>query len=131
MADDFLASQDGFTPAVAPPAAPPGLAALVDGAGRLYTSPTEHGLEASFAAAFRRHGYPWHAHDPYADLFRRWVPDSGHLPPPVDAVLAARGTALRKKARTEARELRDAVEKLGFVVRDEGDRQFWRPLVRP
>ena len=54
VADAFLASQDGFTAAGAPPAAPPGLAALVDGAGRLYTSPAEHGLEAFFAAAFRR-----------------------------------------------------------------------------
>ena len=54
VADAFLAAHDGFTAAGPPPRVPPGLAALVDGTGRLYTSPAEHGLEAFFAAAFRR-----------------------------------------------------------------------------
>jgi hypothetical protein len=82
------------------------------------------------ADAFRAYGYPWQDADPYAALFRRWVPDLPDVPPAVNAVLAAREIALRKKAGTEARELRDAVEKLGFVVRDEGVQQYWRPLVR-
>jgi 16S rRNA (cytosine967-C5)-methyltransferase len=54
VADAFLAAQDGFSAAGAPTGVNPGLAGLVDRAGRLYTSPAEHGLEAFFAAAFRR-----------------------------------------------------------------------------
>ncbi|MEU8657772.1 CysS/YqeB C-terminal domain-containing protein [Actinoplanes philippinensis] len=42
----------------------------------------------------------------------------------------ARAVALRKKAPREAAELRDSLEKLGYSVRDDGDRQLWRPLVR-
>ncbi len=53
VADGFLAEHGEFAAAGAPPA-PPGLASLIDAAGRLYTSPAEHGLEAFFAAAFRR-----------------------------------------------------------------------------
>lgn len=54
VADAFLAAHAGFTAAGPPPRVPPALAALVDDTGRLYTSPAEHGLEAFFAAAFRR-----------------------------------------------------------------------------
>ena len=85
---------------------------------------------AALAAAFRSHGYPWHDADPYADLFRGWTREAPGLPSPVDAVLAARDVALRKKAHRDARDLTAALEKLGYVVREEGVRQYWRPLVR-
>ncbi len=85
---------------------------------------------AALAKAFRAHGYPWQDADPYAEMYRRWVSDTPDLPPAVNAVLAARETALKKKAGQQVRELRDAVEELGFVVRDEGARQYWRGLVR-
>jgi len=68
--------------------------------------------------------------DPYADRYRRWVPDTPELPAEANAVLAAREIALKKKARREVRDLREVVEKFGFAVRDEQDRQYWRPLVR-
>jgi hypothetical protein len=58
------------------------------------------------------------------------VPDTGLLPVAADAVLSARAVALRKKAGKEAGELRDTLQKLGYAVRDDGDKQFWRPLVR-
>ncbi|BAL90748.1 hypothetical protein AMIS_55280 [Actinoplanes missouriensis 431] len=80
--------------------------------------------------AFRRHGYPWHDEDPFGELYHRWLPDSGVLPAEVAAVLSAREVALRKKAAKEAAELRAIVENLGYTVRDDGDKQFWRPLVR-
>jgi hypothetical protein len=86
--------------------------------------------KAALARAFEAHGYPWQDADPYADLYRRWVPNTPDLPPAANAVLTAREIALKKKAGQEIRELRDAVEKLGFVVRDDGARQYWRPLVR-
>jgi hypothetical protein len=84
----------------------------------------------AIAAAFQAHGYPWLAADPYADLYRRWEPETPELPSEVNAVLAARAIALKKRAGKEAADLRDAAGKLGFVVRDEGSRQFWRPIVR-
>jgi hypothetical protein len=83
------------------------------------------------ARAFREYGYPWRDADPYADHYRRWVPDTPQLPAEANAVLAAREVALKKKARREIRDLRDVVEKFGFAVRDEDTRQYWRPLVRP
>ncbi|MET7418521.1 hypothetical protein [Dactylosporangium sp. NPDC005555] len=82
------------------------------------------------AEAFRAHGYPWQKEDPFRDLFRRWVPDLPDLPGAVNAVLAARAVALRSKSATDAGELRDEVQKLGYTVRDDGTTQHWRPLVR-
>ncbi|MFC7530615.1 hypothetical protein [Actinoplanes sp. GCM10030250] len=80
--------------------------------------------------AFREFGYPWRDADPFAGLYQRWTPEGGRLPVAVEAVLAARDVALRKKAGKEAGELRDALQQLGYAVRDDGDEQFWRPLVR-
>jgi hypothetical protein len=80
--------------------------------------------------AFRAHRYPWLPADPYAELYRRWVPDMPDLPPAVNAVLKARAVALTKKIAVDVAELRDDVQKLGYVVRDEGSRQYWRPLIR-
>lgn len=82
------------------------------------------------AEAFRAHGYPWLRQDPYGALFRRWVPDLPDLPAAVNAVLAARAVALTSKSATDAAELRDEVQKLGYTVRDDGTTQHWRPLVR-
>jgi hypothetical protein len=85
---------------------------------------------APLERVFREYGYPWRDGDPFTGLYRPWVPDSGQLPIEVDAVLSARAVALRKKATREAAELRETLEKLGFAIRDDGDRQLWRPLVR-
>ncbi|WP_328477188.1 hypothetical protein OHA21_23870 [Actinoplanes sp. NBC_00393] len=78
----------------------------------------------------REFGYPWRDADPFAELYHPWVPETGLLPVAAEAVMSARAVALRKKAGKEAGELRDALQKLGYAVRDDGDRQFWRPLVR-
>jgi hypothetical protein len=79
---------------------------------------------------FREYGYPWREGDPFDELYQPWVPESGQLPVAAEAVMSARAMALRKKATREAGELRDSLEKLGYVIRDDGDRQLWRPLVR-
>ncbi len=84
----------------------------------------------TIAAAFRKHGYPWTDGDPYGHLFQPWTADTPELPALANTVLSARETALKKKARKESVELREAVERVGFAVRDEGARQYWRPLVR-
>jgi 16S rRNA (cytosine967-C5)-methyltransferase len=56
VADAFLAAHPAFEPAGPPPAAPAGVGGLLGEDGRLHTSPVTHGLEAFFAAAFRRRG---------------------------------------------------------------------------
>jgi hypothetical protein len=85
---------------------------------------------ARLKSALVEHGYPWHDDDPFGDLYQRWEPESGRLPVDVEAVLAARAVTLRKKAGKEAEELRETLQKLGYATRDDGDKQFWRPLVR-
>jgi 16S rRNA (cytosine967-C5)-methyltransferase len=54
VADAFLAAHPAFEPAGRPPAAGDAVSRLVTGDGRLHTSPAAHGLEAFFAASFRR-----------------------------------------------------------------------------
>ena len=54
VADAFLEAHPAFEPAGPPPAAPAGVGGLLTEDGRLHTSPVTHGLEAFFAAAFRR-----------------------------------------------------------------------------
>jgi hypothetical protein len=103
---------------------------VLDGESRQLARDTPQASAATLADAFRAHGYPWQATDPYADLYRPWTPETPDLPPAANAVLAARETALLKKAAREVDYLREAAEKLGFVVRDRDTRQFWRPLVR-
>jgi len=81
--------------------------------------------------AFRAHGYPWsEAGDPHGARFRRWVEDEPDLPPTVNAVLRARAKAFDQgdKGKADLRELRGEIGKLGYVVRDEGKRQYWRPV---
>ena len=56
VADAFLEAHSTFAPAGRPAAAGEAIGSLVTEDGRLYTSPAAHGLEAFFAAAFRRQG---------------------------------------------------------------------------
>lgn len=77
--------------------------------------------------AFREHGYPWIAGgDPYAGRFRRWVEADPALSGSANAVLKARGQALRDDKAEDAAELRAELAKLGVVVRDDKKKQYWR-----
>jgi len=81
------------------------------------------------AAAFRKHGYPWSDDgDPHRDQYRRWVPDMPDLPASANALLKARELALQKKDKTDAEDLRKELARLGYVVREEGTRQYWRKI---
>lgn len=83
---------------------------------------------AQIAAAFESHGYPWLPDgDPHAGDFRRWVEDTPDLPGAVNALLKARARALEKDEETDIAELRTEVMKLGYVIRDDDARQYWRP----
>jgi hypothetical protein len=96
---------------------------------RLLNEPVQAPI-AAVADALRARGYPWRDDDPYEGLYRRWWTDTPELPEAVNQVLAARELALKRKAADEARQLADAVQRLGFAVREDGPRQYWRPLVR-
>jgi 16S rRNA (cytosine967-C5)-methyltransferase len=54
VAEAFLASRPDFSPAGRPPGLADGVGGLVTDEGRLHTTPAAHGLEAFFAATFRR-----------------------------------------------------------------------------
>lgn len=101
-----------------------------DHASRQLVRDVHEASRADLAGAFRAHGYPWRDADPYADLYRHWLPDTPDLSLVANAVLSARETALKNKAGQEIRDMRDTVEELGSVVRDESTRQYWRPWVR-
>jgi hypothetical protein len=81
--------------------------------------------------AFVHHGYPWRDRDPFEDDYRRWVPDTPDLPAAASALLAARERALGRKDRDDAAELRAELARLGFVVREEKQRQYWRRPTAP
>lgn len=83
------------------------------------------------AEAFRQHAWPWADADPYAGDYQRWVPDSPGLHPAINALLAARARALEKNDTAEAADLRLEVARLGYVLRDEQNRQYWRSLALP
>ncbi|GAA1356140.1 YqeB family protein [Saccharothrix algeriensis] len=83
--------------------------------------------DADLADAFQRHGYPWLPEDPYRDEYRRWVEDMPGLPPGANALLRARGKALKKSDADDVKQLRTELARLGVVVREDGKRrQFWR-----
>lgn len=80
-------------------------------------------------AAFVGHGYPWlSGGDPYKDEYRLWVEDTPDLPPGADALLKARARALERgdNGKEDAAALRAELARIGLVVREEKQRQYWR-----
>jgi hypothetical protein len=71
-------------------------------------------------------GAAWSAGDPYAGSYRRWVPDLPDVPAEAAALFAARQRALDRGDGDDARDLRDELGRLGFVLRDEKKRQHFR-----
>ncbi|MEV0051778.1 hypothetical protein AB0H34_14905 [Saccharopolyspora shandongensis] len=76
--------------------------------------------------AFVEHGYPWREKDPFAGHYALWVEDAPELPLRINALMAARERALRKRDGKEAAVLRTELAQHGILVRDEKKRQFWR-----
>jgi hypothetical protein len=103
---------------------------VLDGESRQLARERHEATADKVERIFRAYGYPWLDVDPYAQLWRRWVPNTPDLPGSVNAVLAAREVALREKAAKDVAELGDEVQRQGFAIRDDGTRQYWRPLVR-
>jgi len=96
---------------------------LLGRTGRELAREPSHLPAGRLAAAF---GAAWSARDPYADSYRRWVPDLPDVPAEAAALFAARQRALDRGDGDDARELRDELARLGFVLRDEKKRQHFR-----
>jgi hypothetical protein len=99
---------------------------LLGRTGRELAREPSHLSPKRLAPAFAAHGITWSDRDPYADAYRRWVPDSPQVPAEANAVFAARQEALRSGDERDCAELRTELARLGFVVRDERKRQYWR-----
>lgn len=78
------------------------------------------------AEAFVRHGYSWQEGDPFANEYKRWVPDSPELTASVNALFMAREKAIAKDEKEDTADLRQELSKLGITVRDKEKRQYWR-----
>ncbi|MED4728538.1 DUF308 domain-containing protein [Aneurinibacillus migulanus] len=79
------------------------------------------------AKAFKEHGYPFSSEgDPFKDEYIRWVLDTPDISLAANALMRAREKALQKKEAEDIKDLRNELAKLGYIVRDEGTRQYWR-----
>lgn len=99
---------------------------LLGRTGRELAREPAHLSARRLAAAFAAHGIAWSDRDPYADAYRRWVPDTPDVSDQANAVFAARQKALGGGDSRDAAELRDELARLGYVVRDDHKRQYWR-----
>ncbi|MGY0692690.1 YqeB family protein [Virgibacillus sp. FSP13] len=79
-------------------------------------------------SAFKRYGYPCSDEDPFKNEYRRWVLDTPDVSPSANALLKAREIALQKKEEKEIKDLRTELAKLGYIIRDEETRQYWREV---
>jgi hypothetical protein len=101
---------------------------LLGPTGREVAREPSHLSVARLAAAF---GTVWSAQDPYAGSYRRWVPDLPDVPAEAAALFAARQQALDKGDSDDARDLREELARLGFVLHDRKKRQHFRRVEGP
>jgi hypothetical protein len=99
---------------------------LLGRTGRELAREPSHLSAKRLGPAFAAHGIPWSDRDPYADAYRRWVPGLPDVPPAAEALFAARQKALAGGDQGEAADLRTELARLGYVVRDDHKRQYWR-----
>ncbi|MFG1603814.1 hypothetical protein [Actinoplanes sp. NPDC049265] len=76
----------------------------------------------------REYGIRWAAQDPFADAYRRWIPDSPEVTDVANAVFRARQKSLDHDDEKDAAELREVLAGHGYVVRDQRKKQYWRPI---
>lgn len=76
--------------------------------------------------AFKQHGYPWKAEDPFKTDYQRWVVNHPDVPSHVNTLLSARERALKNDQKAEAEALRKDLAQLGVIIRDEEKRQYIR-----
>ncbi|MET8045273.1 hypothetical protein ABZU25_30960 [Micromonospora sp. NPDC005215] len=103
---------------------------LLDGDGAELVRESTDLPAAKLAEAFHAHGWSWADEDPHRSAYRLWVLDLPGLPAGADALLRARGRAIERDRRDDARELRRELALIGVVLRDEDKRQYWRLTAR-
>ena len=99
---------------------------LLGPTGRELAREPSHLSAARLGRAFTDYGIAWADQDPYLASYRRWVPGLPELPATAHALLAARQTALQSGDDGDKRELRAELGRLGYVIRDDRKRQYWR-----
>ncbi|MGG4496157.1 YqeB family protein [Brevibacillus reuszeri] len=79
--------------------------------------------------AFKSYDYSWSTEgDPFKHEYKRWVLDTPDLSTTANALMKAREIALQKKDAKDGKELRNELIKLGYIVREEETRQYWRKV---
>lgn len=99
---------------------------LIGRTGRELAREPCHLSDRRLREAFGERGIAWSEQDPYASAYRRWVPDLPDVSAAANALLTARQKALTRRDEDDLRDLRDELGRLGYVVRDEGKKQYWR-----
>ncbi|MFF5294243.1 YqeB family protein [Paractinoplanes globisporus] len=99
---------------------------LLGPTGRELAREPSHLSRGRLRDAFTRNGIAWADQDPYLSSYRRWVPGLPELPAAAHALFAARQKALDSGDDGDRRELRAELGRLGYVVRDDRKRQYWR-----
>ena len=99
---------------------------LLGRTGRELAREPSHLSKQRLSTAFGSRGVPWAEKDPYLEAYRRWVPGLPEVPAAAEAVFTARQKALAAGDDDDVRELREELGRLGFVVRDERKKQYWR-----
>ncbi|GAA2603802.1 hypothetical protein Adu01nite_34930 [Paractinoplanes durhamensis] len=99
---------------------------LLGHTGRELTRAPCHLSVRRLRAGFTERGIAWADQDPYLSVYRRWVPGLPEIEPTAHALFAARQTALTARDERDQHELRTELGRLGYVVRDDHKRQYWR-----
>jgi hypothetical protein len=99
---------------------------LLGRTGRELAREPSHLSTGRLRTAFAEGGIAWADQDPYLSAYHRWVPGLPELPATAHALFAARQTALTSGDESDQRELRIELARLGYVVRDDHKRQYWR-----
>lgn len=76
--------------------------------------------------AFLYHHYPWKEEDPFINQYKRWVLGHTDFSEQTNALLYARGHALKNDEKDEAKQLRKDLAQLDVVIRDDKNAQYVR-----
>ncbi|KAA5831177.1 hypothetical protein ABT337_00250 [Saccharopolyspora hirsuta] len=99
---------------------------VLDGAGAELARRRSELDRKELRKAFTAHRYPWRDGDPHE--YRLWSGEDSELPLRINALMADRERALRKRDHKEAALLRAELAERGIVVRDAKQRQYWRSV---
>lgn len=76
--------------------------------------------------ALQDYKYPFSFQDPYEGVFKKWSADFNELSTAQNALLKAREVAKKHEDYEEVDKLARELSKLNIVVKDKGNKQYWR-----